>query len=1003
MPEFKLITISIPLDVYERVEALCPSKRKGRNRVPEFHTKIYLQGRVTMQTNGRGAVTTFAYNTPLSGTTSITDSLGSVTQHVYDSNLRLVMVIDARGGTTSYTYDANNDRVSVTNANGQAILFTYDAHGNVTSVTNPVGGVARFSYDAFDEVLATTDPLGHVSLLSYDAAGNLTGIRDPEGRTVSFAYDSHGQLLSFVRPLSATTRFAYDAFGNVTNIADPLGHTTSLSYDVVGRLVRIIDHTGSAVAFTFDVLNRLAETVNTLGYRNVFTYDSVGNLATTSDASGHVTAYQHDASNNLVAIIDALGGVTTHTYDKNSNRTASTDANGNTTTFSFDSLNRLVSSTNPLGAMRLYSYDPAGNVVSFSDENGKTHVFGYDALNRRIAASYADGTTFTFAYDNNGNRTVMTDSTGKSEYTYDALNRLASVLLPSGRRVSYEYDAAGRRRSVTYPDGKVVHYAYDMANHLTSVVDWNGATTSYGYDGRGKLVTVKGASETSSAYKYDAAGRLVEVRNAYRHGTFTFLYTLDGVGNKLQLHTGGQDHDHLTYEYDALNRLTLWRDGEGSATRYTYDAVGNRLTARSRHGVLSYAYNRANQLTDAGPVSYRYDQSGNLISKGGIWPTTYRYDSLNRLTSIVGHRVSISNIYNGDGNRVSQRSNREAVEFVRDVGGLFPSVLSKSGRDGTASFVYGNSIISGETPRAERFGYQLDGIGSVVDLTSQAGSVARRIEYDPWGKILGQDVGESVDGDNPFRFAAGEFDSDSGLYYFLARYYDPELGRFLSSDRFPGFSAAPQTHNGYVYAGNNPLTLTDRGGTAFGADDGIALFTGAIGGLVGQYFSDVAANIDSGATGLDILASTSSWQDYLVSTAGGAVTADLGLNGFEFGGPVGAGLGAAAGTAGTDLVKSWVDGKSVDWGGVAIDSGVSGFTGGLLETFPHVPGALPNWFSDSFFFGSHAEDSWIKTAVGVGVGLVNSLVTGAIPNASDQNMNLFQSPAYQAPNPLLSK
>ncbi len=117
-------------------------------------------GRVATQTNGRGLVTTLAYNSPAAGTTTFTDPLGNATQHVYDSSLRLIQVIDAKGGTVSYTYNANNNRISVTNQNGNTTTLAYDSQGNATSITDALGNIQAFTYDPQNDLLTYTNPKG---------------------------------------------------------------------------------------------------------------------------------------------------------------------------------------------------------------------------------------------------------------------------------------------------------------------------------------------------------------------------------------------------------------------------------------------------------------------------------------------------------------------------------------------------------------------------------------------------------------------------------------------------------------------------------------------------------------------------------------------------------------------------------------------------------------------------------------------------------------------------
>jgi RHS repeat-associated protein len=100
--------------------------------------------------------------------------------------------------------------------------------------------------------------------------------------------------------------------------------------------------------------------------------------------------------------------------------------------------------------------------------------------------------------------------------------------------------------------------------------------------------------------------------------------------------------------------------------------------------------------------------------------------------------------------------------------------------------------------------YHADGLGSVTSLSSSAGSIANTYTYDSFGNLTAS-TGSLV---NPFRYTARESDTETGLYYYRARYYDPSLGRFLSEDsiRFDGGI------NFYSYVANEPTTLSDPSG-----------------------------------------------------------------------------------------------------------------------------------------------------------------------------------------------
>jgi len=764
------------------------------------------QGRVVSQTNGNGFTWQFAYNTPASGQTTITDARGAVTVHTYDSSLRIVGILDALGHTTSYTYDSNNSRTSVTNPNGNTTNFTFDGNGNVTGVTDPLSNATALAYDSQNDLLSITNPKGKTTTFSYDSNGNLTGIQDALGGKTSLAYDSYGELTGRTDAKGNTTSFSYGGAGDLSGITDALGKATTLAYDSDGRLVSVKDPNSHTATSTYDALGRLAKVADPLGHQTVFAYDAVGNLLSVTDANGHATSYAYDADNNLTTVTDALGHVTKYSYDQDNNRVGFANAKGNATTYQYDSLNRLIGTTDPLSFTTAYSYDPVGNVLAVTDAKGQTNRFAYDVLNRPLLIAYADGKNVAYSYDADGNRTSMLDWTGTTSYQYDALDRLTSVAFPGSKTVAYSYDANGRRVSLTYPDGKVVQYGYDADERLSNVTDWLSHVAQYAYDPAGNLLKTQYPNKASIGFAYDAANRLTSVvNNTVGVPSLAFNYTLDAVGNRTAVTEGGIP---TSFGYDALNELTSAQT-LFLKEAWTYDAVGNRLSQASPLGVTNYAYDASDRLLKTGTQTFTYDADGNQTSVTDAfthWKRTYAFDAANRLVSVDGGLTS-SFVYDSDGNRVSQSAGGSTQSYVNDVASALPVVLQDAYNAGPpSSYVYGLNLIESLQGRDNDF-YQYDGLGSVIQLTDAAGRPELSYFYDAWGNSI-----LPAPPTNPFRFTGQALDSQTGLYYMRARYYDPSVGRFTARDAAPGNIHVPQSLNRYQYVMSNPLHFVDPSG-----------------------------------------------------------------------------------------------------------------------------------------------------------------------------------------------
>ncbi|HLG95951.1 MAG TPA: RHS repeat-associated core domain-containing protein [Bryobacteraceae bacterium] len=767
------------------------------------------QGRVLTQANGRGYVTSLAYNTPAAGTTTITDPLGNATQHVYDVGMRLIQMKDANGGVVSYTYDLNNNRTSRTDQNGNTTTTSYDGHGNATGIGDPLGNARAFAYDSKNNLLTSTNPKGATTTFSYDVYGNLTSLRDPAANTTTFTYGPAGLLASKTDARGNVTSYSYDSAGNLTRVSDALNHATSFTYDAIGRLLTTTDPNGHTASTAYDSLNRITGTTDPLGHATQFTYDAVGNLLKVTDANGNRTSYGYDATNNLVTVTDAAGGVTQYGYDPNNNRVSFTNAKGNATTYSYDALNRLTKSTDPLSFATSYTYDGAGNTTSTTDANGKTNQYTYDADNRLTNGSFADGSSVTYTYDADGNRASMTDWRGTTTYTYDSLDRMLSVSSPGGNLVHYGYDATGNRASLGYPDGRSAQYQYDPLNRISKVIDWTGKTTQYTYDPGGNLAGFALPNGASSAYTYDAANRLLQIMNRSASQVLSsFAYTLDSVGNRSQVTSAASGT--TKYGYDALYRLTSWAAPSGQITQYTYDPVGNRLSMVSSAGTTAYSYDAADRILAAGATTYGYDHNGNQTTKTtGTTTVTFAYDPLNRLISATGGGVSSQYRYDGDGNRVSQIVPAGTYQYVNDTATSLAVALGETGPDGSIDYLYGSGLIS-ETSPAFQYFYQFDGLGSTANLTDATGALKATYAYDPWGKL--NTPIDPLGTKNKYKFTGESLDSNTGLYYLRARFYDPSVGRFIKQDPTPGSPSNPATLNRFVYALNAPMLRRDPSG-----------------------------------------------------------------------------------------------------------------------------------------------------------------------------------------------
>lgn len=347
--------------------------------------------------------------------------------------------------------------------------------------------------------------------------------------------------------------------------------------------------------------------------------------------------------------------------------------------------------------------------------------------------------------------------------------------------------------------------AYDAIGQLTTLSSAGYATyqLGYSYDRAGQLQARRPAtgSPLHDRYGYDAAGQLTQRSISTTIGLLLDeRYDYDAVGNLVR--TVSNRDGTTDYTYDELGRL-IGANGPGLATSYTYDTAGNRTTA----GSITYSYDVGGRLTSTSDgTAYGYDAAGNLVSRTRAGQTTrLTWDSQNRLVRITYPNETFSAYgYDDGGRRISKRLPDGTVRYYVYSGEMLLQEIDGGGKV-VASYTY-DSI---DRPismwrNGKTYFYLLNHLGSVVGLADTSGVLVATYHYDPWGNLL-SNTGAV---ENPLRFTAREYDAESGLYFYRARYYDPQVGRFISRDPI-GISGGL---NLYAYVGNNPLAWTDPRG-----------------------------------------------------------------------------------------------------------------------------------------------------------------------------------------------
>ena len=794
----------------------------GLNRVvakalPEQRNVFYsfdVFGNVTSETDANGNITEFQYDL-LNRMTSSTDPEGGQVEYTYDAVGNKLTETDRNGNTSTFEYDDLSRVISITDALGQDATFQYDAVGNTTQEINKRGHTTLYTYDPENRMLTTTK--NNVTLITreYDAVGNKVVEKDANGNKLVYLYSERNELVEESRPLAAITYYSYDEIGNTIEERDPEGRISGFQYDLRRRLIAQTNGEGETERYSFD---------------------SNGNRTELRRPSGNTWTYEYDGANRLVEVSAPDGGETAYSYDANGNRLTQRDANGNTTSFDYDALNRRIGLRYPDGQLQSYSYDANGNLTSMTNANGQTISYQYDALNRQtrqtLPSLSADNvTSIQNTYDENNNITRISEAyagttgTRVTEQTFDNFDRLTSKTDPRGENIRYTYDKNGNRTSVRDPDGTITTYTFDDLNRVIRVLNTQGVTEYY-YDRSSLKTRVTYPNGTIARWYYDEAKRTTEVRNLQGVAEISrFEYSYDSNGNRIQqVETNGGAPETINYEFDTADRLTE-ESYPTETTTYSYDDAYNRtseVTVDSEGTQTvnkTYQYNNRNQLTNVidnldatGSASYEYDDNGNRVSKTiDSEVTLFVYDARDQLRQITQGGSTIGAfLYDYQGLRVRKETQDSTLRYVYDD----QSVLMQTtdGGDTVAKYDYGPDKLLSLTHVTEGTQFYLfDALGSVVNLTRVDGSIQNRTQYYAWGNIRNE-VGES---ENPFGFTGHEMDEESGLIYMKARFYDPDIGLFLSNDPFEGTVDTPPSLHKYLYAAGNPIIYVDANGNFF--------------------------------------------------------------------------------------------------------------------------------------------------------------------------------------------
>jgi len=704
--------------------------------------------------------------------------------------------------------------------------------GGTVTVTMPDGSVAEHVAapdPRFDMAAPTTArralvlPSGLESELTATRAVTLDDPADPT---------SLATLADEITLAGALTSVVFARATRTFTTTSPAGRTRSVELDDLGRPVRLA---GAGIAPT------------------TVAYDAHGRLATitTGDGPGaRVITFGYDAGGRLVAATDPLQRTTGYTHDDAGRLLGIAFPDGRAVGFAYDLAGHLTSLTPPGRPAHGFEWDTRGELVGYAPPvlagSGPT-TYDVDG-DGRLAAVVRPGEVLALAYDAGGRLATQTLARGGLEVaaytrTYDAAGRLETVTAPAGVALAYEYDGpfvtsrtwsgpvagtvtrgydATLRPVSEGVGGDEIDFAYDPDGFLTAAGDL--AVTR---DAATGLPTASALGVVGDVWTYDAFGSPATYESrANDVAHYAAGYTRDALGRLTAMTetTAGVTREYA-YVYDAADRLAeVHRDGM-LIEEYAYDANGNRLEADAAGPSVTATYDLHDRLVTRGSASFTYDGSGRLaeVSDGGD-TTAYAWDAFGQLAGVVlPDGRAIEYLVDGGGRRVGKRVDGVLVQGFLWADALRPVAELDGAGNVVARFVYADGTVPAYMLK-DGVAYRLvaDATGSIrLVVDAETGTIAQRLDYDAFGNV----TGDTNPGFQPFGFAGGLYDRDTGLVHLGVRDYDPETGRWTTPDpiRFAGGDP-----NLYAYAGNDPL----NGADPTGLFDWNSFFAGAALGAV---------------------------------------------------------------------------------------------------------------------------------------------------------------------------
>ncbi|WON75863.1 RHS repeat-associated core domain-containing protein [Serratia sp. UGAL515B_01] len=814
--------------------------------VARYEYDVYtLKGKVVRHTTNLGQVWLFDYR---DGETRVTDPLQRVTCYQYNADQTFTGFVDAQGHVTQAKLDNLNRPVTFITPGGQQTHYTYNQYGKVTTFTDTAGHRTTFCYNSQQQLTTITDVMGHTTYYEYHPENNSKSIINPQGQRTKYIYEHRGLATAIKSSQGLLRQMSYNSAGLLTSWTDCSGNTTHLTYDARACIATITSPDGTLADFTHNLQGKRLTSLFADGSKEYCTYDSLGRLIGRRDALGAQTAWQLDIDGLPLKRINASGESFHYQYDLARRLVKLINENGSEYRINYDENDNIICEKTFDNAVIRYRYNANGQLIEKKElglpvpgkqEKGILTTLRYDALGRVVEKIIWNEALNSkvhnyFEYNAAGLLTRAQNAHSIIKRHYNTLGQLVSEtceVMGQSQTIQHEYDDNGQRSRTLLPDGTQLDYLYYGPGHLLQINVDGEIMCEIERDNMHREIN-RTQGKLTSHFRYSPTGQLISQHAVANIGDTDFI----------------SPSILRRYQYDKAGNLKIMSDMYGGETLYQYDLLG-RLT---KCGEESFAFDPTHNLIDSSAKfdnqklennhliryqnnHYIYDCFGNLsekITDGGKYVYLY-YNPEHQLERIEviedgNHNRTTEYGYDALGRRIYKKNQDNLFIFLWDNDHL----VNESSADQTITYLYEKDsfiplaqIVTHPKMAKKIYYYHNDQIGTPREMTTQDGQIIWRACYKAWGKMQQQELpwqkNPSVSLPQPLRFQGQYHDEESGLHYNRYRYYDPDIGRFITPDPL-GLVGG---ENPYHYAPNptvwvDPLGLMNEPGRSSGISSG---------------------------------------------------------------------------------------------------------------------------------------------------------------------------------------